>query len=664
MADGTRDRRPTHDRRGPGGISGVRREAPARLGAGDRALTPIRRLFVANRGEIAGRIAASADRLGIEAFVPGIEPTPVVDLLDATAVVEAARAVHADALHPGYGFLSESAAFATAVEAAGIRWVGPPAAAISAMGDKGAARRLAMSLGVPVVPGYDGEDGSPATLAREADRIGYPILIKPAGGGGGKGMRTVRTPDRLPESIAAARREAKAAFGDERLILERLVEGVRHVEVQLLFDAAGNGVHLGERDCSLQRRHQKVLEESPSPGIHDALRDGLGSAALRLAGAVGYVGAGTCEFLVGDRGDFWFLEMNTRLQVEHPVTEGLTRRDLVADQLAISAGATLESLGLDQAAADATRTEGGHAIEVRLYAEDAEAGFLPSTGRVVALGWPAAASRFEWTSDVRVDAGIEPGMEVGDRFDPMLAKVIARGRTRGEAIDRLASALDEVVVLGLVTNLRFLRWLVRAPAVADGEVRIDTLERIWPPDDWAARTRIPDAAWAEAAAGLAAAHAAELWSGGWRLNAAPRLSLEAEGESRTVSLEPARSEVVRSVVDGTEIHLDLAGRSVGFRLSPAPDVDAAAAAGGRAAAAVGEAPLVAPMPGAVIAVHAQAAALVEAGSSIVTLEAMKMEHVIVAPFAGRLDEILVRPGDQVARGQLLGRIVPPEAAPR
>jgi acetyl/propionyl-CoA carboxylase alpha subunit len=630
----------------------------------DGPLAPIRRLFVANRGEIAGRVAATASRLGIEAIVPGTDGTAPVDLLDADAVVAAARLADADALHPGYGFLSESARLASAVVAAGIRWVGPPTGALEAMGDKAAARRLATGLGVPVVPGYDGEDQSAERFAQEAARIGYPILVKPAGGGGGKGMRTVRSADALEGAIAGAKREATAAFGDERLILERLVEGPRHVEVQLLFDAAGDGVHLGERDCSIQRRHQKVLEESPSPGVDESLRARLGEAALRLAAAVGYVGAGTCEFLVDDRGSFWFLEMNTRLQVEHPVTEGVTGRDLVADQLAIAAGATLRSLGLDQTVADAERARGGHAIEVRLYAEDAEGGFLPSTGRVAALAWPRSAGRFGWTGDVRVDPGIEPGTEVGPRFDPMLAKVLARGPDRAAALERLAAALDETLVLGVVTNLRFLRWLVRTPAVTAGEARIDTLGRIWPPDDWANRTAIPDEAWRQAASALSGGDGARTWAGGWRLNARARASVEAEGETRTVGIEPAGSQPFGQAVDAGAVHLDLAGRSVAFRLTPAPDVDATATAGGRAGAADGETLLVAPMPGGVIAVHAQAGALVEAGAPIVTLEAMKMEHVVAAPFAGRLEALLVAPGDQVARGQVIGRVAPSEDARR
>ena len=403
--------------------------------------------------------------------MPVTEGAGGLDLLDADAVVAAAVDAGADALHPGFGFLAESAAFAEAVIAAGIRWVGPPPEAIRQMGDKAAARRLAVRLGVPVLPGYDDADQSDEALSAAAQRIGLPVLVKPAAGGGGKGMRIVRDADRLGDALAAGRREATAAFGDGRLILERFLEGPRHVEIQVLFDGHGNGVHLGERDCSIQRRHQKVLEETPSPAVDPALRQRLGEAALALASAVGYVGAGTCEFLVDDRGAPVFLEMNTRLQVEHPVTELVTGRDLVEDQLRIAAG---EPLGFGQADV----TAAGHAIEVRLYAEDAEAGFLPATGRIEELRWPSGPG-------IRVDAGVARGDEVTGRFDPMLAKVIAHGATRDEALDRLTAALDDTLVLGLTTNLRFLRWLVREPVVRDGQARIDTLERIWPPDDWA-----------------------------------------------------------------------------------------------------------------------------------------------------------------------------------
>jgi 3-methylcrotonyl-CoA carboxylase alpha subunit len=609
-------------------------------------IEPIRVLFIANRGEIAARIARTCARLGIQTVIPPTDGPQALDLLDARAVTEAAVRAGADAAHPGFGFLAENAEFATAVIEAGLRWVGPPPEAIRTMGDKAAARRLAVSLGVEVPAGYDEPDQSNDTLRAAATAIGAPLLIKPAAGGGGKGMRTVRDLARLPVEIAAARREATSAFGDDRLILERLVEGARHVEIQVLFDGAGNGVHLGERDCSVQRRHQKVLEEAPSPAVDVELRARMGAAALVLAGAVGYVSAGTCEFLLDDRGAFTFLEMNTRLQVEHPVTELVTGRDLVADQLRIAAG---ETLGFVQ---DDVALE-GHAVEVRLYAEDAEAGFLPATGRIERLRWPAG-------DGIRVDAGVVEGDEVTGRFDPMLAKIVARGHDRAAALDRLARALDETVLLGVTTNLRFLRWLVREPAVREGQVRTDTLDRIWPPDDWADRAAIPDTAWTAAAALLATEPEGDPdpWRGGWRLNGAPSIRLSSEDETRTVRLVPPNSaEPVEHVRVDDTVHLDLAGRSVAFRLALPPDVDRAAQAAASAHAG-GPAELIAPMPGRVLLLHAAVGTDVQAGDPIITVEAMKMEHAVVTSIAGRVTEVRVAIGDQVQRGQVLAVVDP------
>ena len=583
--------------------------------------------------------------------MPDTDGPDALDLLDADAAVAAAASRRgADAIHPGFGFLAENADFAERVGAAGLTWVGPPPEAIRAMGDKAAARRLAASLGIPVLPGYDGPDQADAALTRAARKVGYPLLVKPAAGGGGKGMRVVRDKTTFRDAVASSRREAQAAFADDRVILERFVEGARHVEIQVLFDAAGNGVHLGERDCSIQRRHQKILEESPSPAIDAELRRRLGDAALTLGRAVGYVNAGTCEFLIDEHGEPTFMEMNTRLQVEHPVTELVTGRDLVADQLRIAAG---EPLGFEQG--DVRHT--GHAIEVRLYAEDAEDGFLPAIGRVEALRWPAG-------DGIRVDAGIDQGTEIGGRFDPMLAKVIAWGVDRDEALARLAAALDDTTVLGLVTNLRFLRWLVRQPVVRDGAVSIDTLDRIWPPDDWTERAAIPDAAWATAGRLLAGTGAVDRvedpWSGGWRLNSAQRVRLEAEGLARSVPLDDAAPSFEAIAVDGVA-HVDVAGRSVAFALAPAPDVDRAGAAarlGHASGAAGGPASLIAPMPGAVLTVHVRIGGDVKAGDPVVTLEAMKMEHVVVSPIDGRVTDLRVQPADQVTRGQQLGLIEP------
>jgi 3-methylcrotonyl-CoA carboxylase alpha subunit len=619
-----------------GGRWRVANDAIVAFGRPDRATVegdhPVRVLFIANRGEIAARITRTADRLGIRPVVPVTEGADALDLLSIVDVVAAARAAGADAVHPGFGFLAESADFAEAVIAAGMCWVGPPPSAIRAMGDKAAARRLAAELGVPIVPGYDGERQDDAALKRAAKRIGLPLLVKPAAGGGGKGMHVVRSAERLAEAIATARREAVASFGDDRLVFERLIEGARHVEVQVLFDRQGAGVHLGERDCSIQRRHQKVLEETPSPAVRPAIRKRLTQAALRIAGAVGYESAGTCEFLLTDRGEIYFLEMNTRLQVEHPITEAVTGRDLVADQLRIVAG---EPLGFEPRDVIST----GHAVEVRLYAEDAENGFLPATGRIELLRWPKG-------DGIRVDAGVVQGEEVGGRFDPMLAKVIAHGSDRDDALDRLRTALDETVVLGVTTNLRFLRWLVREPAVTRGQARIDTLDRIWPPDDWAARVSIPEAAWQRAARLLG--------GGGWRVNGPPTVRLTADGEERSVRLSPAdgSADDIAAIAGDGVAHLDLAGRSVAFRVAPPPDVDRAARAAA-AHGAGGPAEIPAPMPGAVLRVHAAVGQSVEAGDPIVTLEAMKMEHVVVAPSAGRIAEVGVRTGQQVARGESL-----------
>ena len=618
--------------------AGLNRAAPKVL---------IRTLFIANRGEIAARIARTCGHLGIQAVIPATDGPAAIDLLSVDAVVDAARRADADAVHPGFGFLAENAGFATAVIAAGLRWVGPPPEAIRTMGDKAAARRLAARLGVPVPAGYDEEDPSDDTLVAAATAIGVPLLIKPAAGGGGKGMRTVRDLDRLPMEIAAARREATSAFDDDRLILERRIEGARHVEVQVLFDGAGNGIHLGERHCSLQRRHQKVLEEAPAPAVDASLRARMGAAALVLAGAVRYVSAGTCEFLLDDRGVYTFLEMNTRLQVEHPVTELITGRDLVADQLRIAAG---EPLGFTQP--DVVLD--GHAVEVRLYAEDAEAGFLPATGRIERLRWPAG-------DGIRVDAGVTEGDEVTGRFDPMLAKIVAHGQDRADALDRLARALDETVLLGLTTNLRFLRWLVREPAVRDGQARTDTLDRIWPPDDWADRVAIPNAAWAAAAIALAAPGVRmdpDPWRGGWRLNAAPSIRLSTEDETRTVHVvRPSTAESVELIRVGDTVHVDLAGRSVAFRLALPPDVDRAAQAAASAHAG-GPADLVAPMPGRVLLLHSAVGTAVQAGDPIITVEAMKMEHAVAAPIAGHVSELRVALGDQVQRGQVLAVVDP------
>ena len=619
-----------------GSVAGPADAASGRGGA-------IRTLLVANRGEIVARVARTARRLGIGVVgvaAEGDRPPvgvdrwlTVPDYLDGDAIMDAARRSGADAIHPGYGFLSENARFATAVQAAGLTWVGPPPSAIAAMGDKAAARRAAVEHGVPVLPGYDGDDQGDVRLAAEAERIGFPLLIKPAGGGGGKGMRTVRRAEDLADALAAARREAGRAFGDERLVLERLLDGPRHVEVQVLFDAHGAGVHLGERDCSAQRRRQKIVEEAPGPVVTPDLRERMGAAALAVAAAVGYVGAGTVEFLLANDGSFHFLEMNTRLQVEHPITEAVTGRDLVADQLRIAAG---EPLGFVQA--DVRMT--GHAVEARLYAEDPEAGFLPATGHIVRLRLP---------SGVRVDAGVEEGDEVTDRYDPMLGKLIAHGPDRATALARLRAALDESQVLGLRTNLRFLRWLLAHPAVRDGEVRTDTVEGLVLPDPPAPN----DEAWAAAATALAGAGElpAGAWGGGWQPNLPPTVRLAQGEEQRLVALPRDAGD---AAVDEGTAFVDVEGQSLEFRLAPPPTVEEAV----RHASVHAEdrAVLTAPMPGRVIAIRAAEGASVQAHQPVVVLEAMKMEHAVTTPLAGTLTRLAVAEGQQVQRGDVLAEV--------
>jgi 3-methylcrotonyl-CoA carboxylase alpha subunit len=568
----------------------------------------ISRLLIANRGEIAVRVTRACRELGIAVHAvhePADRTAMHVGLADgATAVssylsipeiVAAAVDSGADALHPGYGYLAENADLADATEAAGVRWVGPPAAAMRALGDKVAARRLAEAAGVPVAPGYAGDDLSDTALVRAARDLGAPLLVKAAAGGGGRGMRTVDDLTELRAALAAARREAAAAFGDERVYLERRVGGARHVEVQVLADATGACIHLGERDCSLQRRHQKIVEESPSPAVGADLRAALGDAAVAIARAAGYRGAGTVEFLVGDDGGWWFLELNARLQVEHPVTEAVAGLDLVRAQLDIAAGEPLE---LEQADIDLR----GHALECRLYAEDPAAGFVPATGRLLRLRLPA------WPG-VRVDAGVREGDEVGVRYDPLLAKLIAHAEDRDACIERMAAALADTVVLGVTTNLGFLRWALDQPAFRAGEAGIEFVEREWRPE------LVPPLPDDVRRAALASGH-----TDVWHAFGAPAPAVDAAG--------------------GFVLH-------EGWHHRLAAD----ARAGSLAAAADGS--LQAPMPGTVLQVHVGEGARVAEGETVVVLEAMKMELAVAAPGAGTVAAVLVQAGDLVARGQVL-----------
>ena len=532
----------------------------------------MRRVLVANRGEIAIRVFRACRGLGLEP-VAAVAPddrdalhareadavAPVTSYLDAASLVAAAAEAGADAVHPGYGFLAESPDFAAAVEEAGLTWIGPPAEALRLGGDKVEAKLIARAAGVPVLPG-----GDPA-------EVGFPLVIKAAAGGGGRGMRVVRDPAALEDALAAARREAAAAFGDGRVFCERYVERPRHGEVQLLGDAHGTVVALGERDCSVQRRHQKVLEESPSPAVDPALRARMEAAAVAFAVAIGYRSAGTAEFMLAPDGSFSFLELNGRIQVEHPVTELVTGVDLVQEQLRIAQGEALRLRGSEPQ---------GHAIEVRLYAEDPRT-FLPQAGRIERLRLPAR---------IRVDAGVAEGDEVGTRYDPLLAKLIAHGPTRDEALARLRDALDETEVGGVTTNLPFLRWLVAHPALVAGETTtaflVDHPPLSEPP------LRLPEGP----------------WRGPFRLN------LPSPPPQAPPDLDEAA-------------HHHGAGGDTGF--------------------------VAAPMPGTVIRVLVAPGDRVDARQPLAVLEAMKMETPVVSPYDAVVRAVHVEEGDAVAGGTLL-----------
>ena len=540
----------------------------------------IRKLLVANRGEIAVRVFRTCRDLGIETVavvapddagalhgrVAG-ETVGIAGYLHSEEHIRAAKATGADAIHPGYGFLAENAEFAEGVEAAGLTWVGPSPEALRLGGDKLEAKRIAREAGVPVLP-----DGPPG-------EIGFPLVVKAAAGGGGRGMRVVRSAAELDEASAAAGREAAGAFGDGTLYYERYLERPRHVEVQLLADSHGNVLALGERDCSIQRRHQKVLEEAPAPDLSSHLRATLHEAAVAFGRAIGYRGAGTVEFVL-DGGELFFLELNGRIQVEHPITEAVTGLDLVAEQLRVAAGEAL--------VAQSHKVE-GHAVEVRLYAEDPRT-FLPQTGRIERLVLPSNSLVHGSAHGIRVDSGVEEGDEIGLAYDPLLAKLIAHGRDRAKALERLAGALAETEVSGVTTNLPFLRWLVAHPVVRAGEATTAFLVEN-PALSPAPTLRAPDP-----------------WRRPWRLNLpAP---------------PPA---------------------------SP-PDVDEAALAHGPAHAG---STVTAPMPGTVIRVEVEEGAEVQARHALVVLEAMKMEIPVHSPFPGTVTAVHVAPGDRVAGGALL-----------
>jgi acetyl-CoA/propionyl-CoA carboxylase biotin carboxyl carrier protein len=667
------------------------------------------RVLIANRGEITVRVQRTLRRLGVEsvavysdgdagaAHVRGadlalrIGPTPAAQsYLDAERVIEAARRSGAEAIHPGYGFLSESAEFARDCAAAGLVFVGPGPEAMALLGDKVAAKAAAQAAGVPILPGLSGERLSDEEILAWAQGAELPLLLKAAAGGGGKGMRVVADLAGLPEAIAAARREAMGAFGDDRLLAERYLEASRHIEVQVLADSHGNAVHLGERECSLQRRHQKVVEESPSPVVDADLRERMGAAAVALAQSCGYVNAGTVE-LIAERDDpsrFYFLEVNTRLQVEHPVTEAVTGLDLVELQLRVAAG---EELGFVQ---EEVRFE-GHAIEARLYAEDAAHGFLPSAGRVVAYHEPAG---------LRVDSGIALGSEVGTDYDPMLAKLVAHGADREAALAQLESGLGELLVLGPTTNAAYLRALLARPEVRAGEIDTGLIERLG--DEVAPPAAAPELAALALSALLGRPASDDPWDAldGWRFGgpawARARLtgpdgdldvSIQATGENEwrwasnpsiAVASDPSTeagdgepgegSGLGGSFrFDGRTLEVDGEARPMLLRhhedavwlvdgaAEPARFELAEAAAGAGGAVAGGS--LEAPMPGVVIEVRSEPGAAVGEGDVLVVLESMKMELSIQSPRAGEIAEVLVAVGDQVDRGQTLIALAEEEA---
>jgi len=619
------------------------------------SMLPFSCVLVANRGEIARRVFRTLRRLGIRSvavFTDADADAPhareadhavrVPSYLDVDAVVAAAVSSGADAVHPGYGFLSENAGFARACAAAGIVFVGPGVEALEVMGDKIRAKEHVAAHDVPTVPGFSATGLSDDEIAAEADRAGYPLLVKPSAGGGGKGMTVATGLADLADALATARRVAAAAFGDDTLLLERLVERPRHIEVQVLADTHGTTLSLGERECTLQRRHQKVIEEAPSPVVDPATRARLGEAAVAAARSVGYLGAGTVEFLVaGDRLDEpFFIEMNTRLQVEHPVTEMVTGIDLVEQQLRVAAGFALElgEIRLD-----------GHAIEARVYAETPARGYLPATG-AVSLWHPGSA---------RVDSAVETGSVISSLYDPMIAKVIAHGPDRETALARLDAALADMVVLGVDTNIADLRALLADPAVRAGDLDTGLLDRRGTPEA-PKPSQAALAAVAQRAVDAGTPADGSVWGrvGAWRAGgaaAARPVSLE-DDAGQVHAVAPASGRAV--VVGGPNeywVHAD----GGAHRLRVVSRRDAAQrrrTAAGRAPGAV-DPDLVAPLPGTVVAVHVVDGDSVEAGARLLTIEAMKMEHTVVAPHAGTV-RLRTSAGSQVARDAVVATVSP------
>ncbi|MFE7976655.1 acetyl/propionyl/methylcrotonyl-CoA carboxylase subunit alpha [Streptomyces shenzhenensis] len=635
-------------------------------------------VLVANRGEIAVRVIRTLRALGVRSVAVfsdadadarhvreadtavRLGPAPAAEsYLSVERLLAAAARTGAQAVHPGYGFLAENADFARACAQAGLVFIGPPADAIALMGDKIRAKETVRAAGVPVVPGSSGSGLSDARLAAAAREIGMPVLLKPSAGGGGKGMRLVREASALEDEIAAARREARASFGDDMLLAERWIERPRHIEIQVLADEHGNVVHLGERECSLQRRHQKVVEEAPSVLLDEATRAAMGAAAVQAARSCGYRGAGTVEFIVpgGDPSSYYFMEMNTRLQVEHPVTELVTGLDLVEWQLRVAAG---ERLPLAQREIRLT----GHAIEARICAEDPARGFLPSGGTVLRLREPQG-------DGVRTDSGLSEGTEIGSRYDPMLSKVIAYGPDRATALRRLRAALAETVTLGVPTNAGFLRRLLAHPAVVAGELDTGLVERVVA---GLVPAEVPEEVY-EAAAAVrldALRPAGDGWTdpfsvpNGWRLGGVPRpvsfsLRVTDPVEYTPRGTHTVTDDQVSVTLDGVRHTFDRAGDWLGRDGDawPVRDHDPVAASLTRAGLA-GADSLTAPMPGTVTVVKVAVGDEVSAGQSLLVVEAMKMEHVVSAPHAGTVTELDVRPGSTVAMDQVLAVVAPHE----
>jgi 3-methylcrotonyl-CoA carboxylase alpha subunit len=664
----------------------------------------LRRLLIANRGEIVCRIARTAQRLGVSTIAVYSEadagarhvrvadeayhlgPAPAAEsYLDIAKIIALAQRVGADAVHPGYGFLSENAGFAQACVDAGLIFVGPPASAIRAMGSKSASKAAMAAVGVPVAPGYHGADQSPQALIAEARRVGFPLIIKASAGGGGKGMQVVNSAAEVAAAVESAQRLARTAFGDDRLLLERYFPQARHVEVQVFADSHGDVVSLFDRDCSVQRRHQKIIEEAPAPGLRDEVRAAMSQAAIQAARAVGYVGAGTVEFLVDEAQNFYFMEMNTRLQVEHPVTEFITGIDLVEWQLRIATGARLP-----KAQNDILRH--GTAMEARLYAEDPEHGYLPSVGRITHLHWPDAAP------GLRLDIGVDAGDEVSTFYDPMLGKVVAWGESRGEAADRLHKALADIEIVGVTSNRALLTSVLADEEFRRGGVTTSFL------DARAARLSFGEPKAGDVDAVLAALWCATrrtdgdaLWADtrGWRLAAPPRspwafadrtviielsapnhylahvagqgkrvagqgkravgqeypLHIVARGaQSLDVDVAGQMQRVSVVEVDQT-LHLFRAGRQVVLRSARTEDAL-------QVSAGAEEGSLLTPLPGTLVAVHVTEGQRVARGAPLVTVEAMKMEHTLTAPYDGMVTRLAFGLTERVAAGAVLVELSP------